>query len=107
MQAEASVVLSGAVTNYPVRGWRPLFCAAPRPDGSRADFFPRETRAALLSLQQNKITKAELSWGRKETVMHWLWAALILLSGIGTAAADIRVEVSRYSNGELTISGPP
>ncbi len=37
--------------------------------------------------------------------MRWLWAALILLSGIGTAAADIRVEVSRYTNGELTVIG--
>jgi len=37
--------------------------------------------------------------------MRWLWAALILVAGIGTAAADIRIEVSRYANDELIVSG--
>ena len=37
--------------------------------------------------------------------MRWFWAALISLASIGAAAADIRVDVSRYANGELTVSG--
>ena len=37
--------------------------------------------------------------------MRWLCAALILLSGIGTAAADIRINVSRYVDGTLIIKG--
>ena len=37
--------------------------------------------------------------------MRWLLAALILLAGIGAAAADIRIEVSRYADGKLTVSG--
>ena len=37
--------------------------------------------------------------------MRWLCAALILLSGGGTAAADIRIEVSRYAGGKLIVQG--
>lgn len=37
--------------------------------------------------------------------MRWLCAVLIFLTCLGSAAAEIRIEVSRYSNGELTISG--
>ena len=37
--------------------------------------------------------------------MRWLCAALILLAGICTAAADIRIEVSRYAGGKLIVQG--
>jgi hypothetical protein len=37
--------------------------------------------------------------------MRWLCAALILLFGIGAAAADIRINESRYVNGKLIIKG--
>ncbi|HEU5017541.1 MAG TPA: hypothetical protein VFT69_06165 [Pseudolabrys sp.] len=37
--------------------------------------------------------------------MRYLCAALIFLAGIGTASADIRIDQSRYANGEVTIVG--
>lgn len=37
--------------------------------------------------------------------MRWLTAALILLLGIGTACADIRINESRYVNGKLIVTG--
>lgn len=37
--------------------------------------------------------------------MRWLCAALILVAGIGTAAASIRIDQSHYRNGTLTIVG--
>jgi hypothetical protein len=40
-----------------------------------------------------------------ETTMRWLTAALILLLGIGTASADIRIDESRYVDGKLIITG--
>jgi hypothetical protein len=40
-----------------------------------------------------------------ETTMRFLCAALLLLAGVGTAAANIRIETSRYVNGTLTIAG--
>jgi len=37
--------------------------------------------------------------------MRLLTAALILLTGVGTAAADIRIDQSRYEGGKLLIAG--
>ena len=37
--------------------------------------------------------------------MRWLAAALILLTGITAAAADIRIDKSRYANGRLIVAG--
>jgi len=37
--------------------------------------------------------------------MRLLTAALILLAGVSTAAADIRIDQSRYQDGKLTIAG--
>jgi hypothetical protein len=37
--------------------------------------------------------------------MRLLCAALLLLAGIGPAAANIRINTSRYENGTLTIAG--
>ena len=37
--------------------------------------------------------------------MGWLAAALILLTGITAAAADIRIDQSRYVDGKLIITG--
>ena len=37
--------------------------------------------------------------------MRWFCVALILLAGIGTASADIRIDVSRYVDGKLIITG--
>jgi hypothetical protein len=37
--------------------------------------------------------------------MRWLTTALILLTGVTTAAADIRVDVSRYENGKTIVTG--
>jgi hypothetical protein len=37
--------------------------------------------------------------------MRWLGAALILIIGVGTASADIRIDESRYVNGELIVAG--
>ena len=37
--------------------------------------------------------------------MRFLCAALILIAGIGTAAASIRIDQSHYHNGTLTIVG--
>lgn len=37
--------------------------------------------------------------------MRWLCAALLILAGIGPAAADIRINTSRYADGTLTIAG--
>jgi len=37
--------------------------------------------------------------------MRWLTAALLLIAGIGTAGADIRVNQSRYLDGKLLVSG--
>lgn len=37
--------------------------------------------------------------------MRWLCAALILLTTAGAAAADIRIDESRYVDGKLIISG--
>jgi hypothetical protein len=40
-----------------------------------------------------------------ETTMRFLCAVLMLLGGIGTAAASIRIDQSHYRNGLLTIVG--
>jgi len=40
-----------------------------------------------------------------ETTMRWLCAALILLTGISAALADIRIDESRYVDGKLIIKG--
>jgi hypothetical protein len=40
-----------------------------------------------------------------ETKMRFLCAALLLLAGVGTAAASIRIDQSHYKNGTLTIVG--
>jgi hypothetical protein len=40
-----------------------------------------------------------------EMTMRWLTAALILLSGLTAAVADIRINTSRYENGKLLVSG--
>jgi hypothetical protein len=40
-----------------------------------------------------------------ETTVRYLCAALFLLAGIGTAAAEIRINVSRYADGKLIVSG--
>ena len=37
--------------------------------------------------------------------MRWLCAALLVLTGIGPAAASIRIDQSHYRNGTLTIVG--
>jgi hypothetical protein len=37
--------------------------------------------------------------------MRWLYAALILIAGIGAASADIRIDESRYVDGKLIITG--
>lgn len=37
--------------------------------------------------------------------MRYLCAALIFFAAAGTAAADIRIDQSRYANGKLTIVG--
>ena len=37
--------------------------------------------------------------------MRLLTAALILLAGVSTAAADIRIDQSRYQDGKLIIAG--
>jgi hypothetical protein len=37
--------------------------------------------------------------------MRWLCAALILLTGVVAASADIRIDESRYVNGKLIITG--
>jgi hypothetical protein len=37
--------------------------------------------------------------------MRWLCSALLLVLGVTTAAAEIRVDESRYDNGKLIISG--
>ncbi len=37
--------------------------------------------------------------------MRWLCAALLLIAGIGPAAASIRIDQSHYRNGTLTIVG--
>ena len=37
--------------------------------------------------------------------MRWLAATLILLAGLRVAAADIRVDESRYENGQLIVTG--
>jgi hypothetical protein len=37
--------------------------------------------------------------------MRLLTAALILLAGVSTAAADIRIDQSRYEDGKLMIAG--
>jgi hypothetical protein len=40
-----------------------------------------------------------------ETTMRWLCAALILFAGVTAASADIRIDESRYVNGQLIITG--
>jgi hypothetical protein len=40
-----------------------------------------------------------------ETTMRFLFAALLLLAGVGTATADIRINESRYASGKVIISG--
>jgi hypothetical protein len=42
---------------------------------------------------------------RVETHMRLLCAALLLFAGIGPAAANIRINTSRYENGTLIIAG--
>ena len=42
---------------------------------------------------------------RVETNMRWLCAALLVLAGVGSAAASIRIDQSHYRNGTLTIVG--
>ena len=42
---------------------------------------------------------------RMETTMRFLCAAFLLLAGVGTAAANIRINTSQYANGTLTIAG--
>lgn len=37
--------------------------------------------------------------------MRWLCAALLLIAAAGPAAADIRINTSRYADGRLTITG--
>ena len=37
--------------------------------------------------------------------MRWLIAALLLFAGLGTANADIRVNHSRYLDGQLLVTG--
>ena len=37
--------------------------------------------------------------------MRWLTAALLVLAGVGTASADIRINRSRYLDGQLLITG--
>ena len=37
--------------------------------------------------------------------MRWFCAALVLLAGISAASADIRIDESRYVNGQLIITG--
>jgi hypothetical protein len=37
--------------------------------------------------------------------MRYLCAALFLLAGIGSAAAEIRINVSRYDDGKLIVHG--
>jgi hypothetical protein len=40
-----------------------------------------------------------------EKIMRWLTAALILLCGVTAAAADIRIDESRYQNGKTIVTG--
>jgi hypothetical protein len=40
-----------------------------------------------------------------ETTMRWLMAVLVLLCGVCTAAAEIRIDRSRYENGQLIVIG--
>ncbi len=37
--------------------------------------------------------------------MRWFFACLLLLAGVSTAAADIRINESRYVDGKLIIAG--
>jgi hypothetical protein len=41
----------------------------------------------------------------KEKTMRWLTAALLILTSIGTANADIRINQSRYLDGQLLVTG--
>jgi hypothetical protein len=41
----------------------------------------------------------------KDTTMRRLIAALLVLAGIGTASADIRINQSRYLDGQLLVAG--
>jgi hypothetical protein len=40
-----------------------------------------------------------------ETIMRWLFAALVLIGGLRAAAADIRIDESRYESGQLIVAG--
>jgi hypothetical protein len=54
---------------------------------------------------KKKAERATSTCQRAETDMRTLCALILFVFGVSAASAEIRINVSRYENGQLTVSG--